>query len=83
MPVTGAIAVLANTWLGWHDEWSPEGMTYFYDHRDSDGESQSPFFNSLIASGVFGAGIWLAIKRQLRKYMTFEIAGVSHPHPVD
>ena len=85
--VVGAIAILANSWLGWHDEWSPEGLTYFYNHRDSDGDSQSPFFNSMIASGVFGAGVWLAIKRQLRKYMTFEIvdvpASIGRNHSVD
>jgi hypothetical protein len=74
--VVGAIAILFNTWLGWHDQWSPETLTLFYDQRDSDGDSQSPFFNSLIASGAFGAGVWLAIKRQLRKYMTFEIVDV-------
>jgi len=78
----GIVAVLAavafvliavNTLLGVHDQFSPEGQTYFYSHRDGDGDSQSPLFNSLAGSGVAGALVWAAMRRQLRKYMTFAL----------
>ena len=72
----GAVVIAFNTWVGWHDQWVPDAMTWFYDHRDSDGESESPLEKSLMASGVLGAAIWYAVKMQLRKYMTFEVFGV-------
>ena len=74
--VVGGVVVAFNTWLGVHDQFVPDGLTYFYDHRDSDGDAESPFFKSLVASGAFGAAIWFAIKKQLRKYMTLEIVGL-------
>ncbi|HEX6179506.1 MAG TPA: hypothetical protein VF057_14175 [Thermoanaerobaculia bacterium] len=72
----GSIVIAINSWIGWHDQFAPAPMTYFYDHRDSDGESESPLQKSLMASGALGAAIWLAIRKQLRKYMTFELHGV-------
>lgn len=67
------VIIAANTLLGIHDQLTPEGQTYFYSHRDSDGDSQSPLFNSLAGSGVAGALVWAAMRRQLRKYMTFAL----------
>jgi hypothetical protein len=63
-----------NTLLGLHDQLAPDGATYFYSHVDSDGDSQSPLFNSLATSGVTGGLLWLAIRAQLRRYMRFELA---------
>ena len=67
------VIIAVNTLLGVHDQFSPEGQTYVYSHRDSDGDSQSPLFNSLAGSGVAGALVWAAMRRQLRKYMTFKL----------
>lgn len=72
-----AVALLVagvNTLLGLHDQLAPEGATYFYSHVDSDGDSQSPLFNSLVFSGAAGGLLWLAIRAQLRRYMRFELA---------
>lgn len=68
------IVMGANTLLGIHDQLAPEAATYFYSHVDSDGDSQSPFFDSLALSGAAGAALWLAIRAQLRRYMRFELA---------
>jgi hypothetical protein len=72
----GSIVIAINSWIGWHDQFAPEATTYFYDHRDSDGESESPLQKSLVGSGALGAAIWFAIRKQLRKYMTFDLHGV-------
>jgi hypothetical protein len=72
----GAIVVGINTLVGIHDQFKPDHQTLFYDHRDSDGDSESPLQKSLVASGALGAALWLAIRRQLRKYMTFEICNL-------
>jgi hypothetical protein len=77
--VVGLLVVGLNTLLGLHDQLSPEGQTYFYSHRDSDGDSQSPLVGSLVLSGGAGGLVWLAIRRQLRRYMRFEI---RFPGPV-
>jgi hypothetical protein len=69
----GLLVVGANTLLGIHDQLAPEELTFFYSHVDSDGDSQSPFFDSLAMSGAAGAALWLAIRRQLRRYMRFEL----------
>lgn len=72
--LVGALVVALNTLLGAHDQLAPEGQTFFYSHRDSDGDSQSPFLNSLYLSGGTGALLWAGIRRQLRRYMRFELA---------
>ena len=72
----GSILIALNSWIGWHDQFAPEAMTYFYDHRDSDGDSESPLQKSLMTSGAVGAAIWFGIRKQLRKYMTFELRGL-------
>ena len=72
-----ALVIMAvNTLVGWHDQMAPDGQTYFYSHRDSDGDAQSPLVNSLMLSGGTGTAVWFAIRNQLRKYMKFELA---HP----
>jgi hypothetical protein len=76
LAIAGAVIIAVNSWVGIHDQFTPEPQVWFYDHRDSDGDSESPFFKSLMGSGTAGAAIWFAIRRQLKKYMTFELAGV-------
>lgn len=72
----GSVVIAVNSWVGWHDQFAPEPMVWFYDHRDSDGESEAPLQKSLLASGAIGAAIWVAIRAQLRKYMRFELHGL-------
>jgi hypothetical protein len=69
----GLVVIGANSVVGWHDQVSPETEVWVYDHHDSDGDSQSPLVNSLMASGALGTAVWLAMRKQLRKYMTFEL----------
>lgn len=71
LAVVGGIIILINTIVGAHDQMVPEHMTWVYSHVDTDGEAQSPLVASLTGSGVLGAGVWYAMRRQLRKYMTF------------
>jgi hypothetical protein len=76
LALLGALVIAINSWVGIHDQFAPEPMVWFYDHRDSDGDSELPLQKSLMASGALGAAIWLAMKKQLRKYMTLELHGV-------
>jgi len=69
----GGIVIIINSLVGIHDQFAPESMVWFYDHRDSDGDSELPLGKSLVGSGALGAAIWFAIKRQLRRYMTLEL----------
>lgn len=71
--ILGAIVLGINTWVGIHDQLSPDGLTYFYSHVDSDGDAQSPFFNSLALSGGAGAFLWMLIRAQLKLYMRFKL----------
>lgn len=72
-----ALIVLGfNSLVGVHDQISAEQDVWLYHHRDSDGDSESPFFTSLAVSGVAGGLLWLAIRRQLRTYMTLEICNL-------
>jgi hypothetical protein len=77
--IVGVVIITANTLVGVHDQFVPEYQTYVYSHRDSDGDAQSPLFNSLAGSGFLGFMVWMAIKRQLRKYMIFELKELSAP----
>lgn len=70
--IVGVPIVLGNLLLGTRDQFVPESRVWFYDHRDSDGESESPLMKALIGSGAAGAAIWAMILAQLRRYMTFE-----------
>lgn len=77
--IVGAIVLGINTWLGIHDQLSPEHLTYFYSHVDSDGDAQSPFLESLAVSGAAGALLWMAIRAQLRRYMRFKLRRKASP----
>jgi hypothetical protein len=72
LALVAAIFGVVNTTVGVHDQFSPEGRTYFYRHRDSDGDGQSPLVNSGALTGGAAVAIWIAMRRQLRKYMTFK-----------
>lgn len=69
--------MLINTYIGWHDQMSPEYATYFYSHTNSDGETSSPLFNSLATSGAAGFAIWVFIRSRLRRYMSFVLQKVT------
>lgn len=71
--ILGALVIGVNTWLGIHDQLSPDALTYVYSHVDSDGEAHSPFFDSLMTSGAVGALLWLGIRAQLKRYMRFHL----------
>lgn len=77
--VVGIPLVLANTVLGWSDQYADPGRTTFYDHRDSDGDSQSPLVNALLVSGGLGFALWVALRRQLRRYMQIEVLASRVP----
>jgi hypothetical protein len=68
----GLPVILFNAALGVRDQFVPESQIWFYDHSDSDGEGESPLMKALMGSGAAGVAIWLAIRRQLQKYMRFE-----------
>lgn len=72
----GGLLVLGNMALGVHDEFSSEAQALFYDHSGSDG-SESPLMKALMGSGALGAGVWFALRAQLRRYMRFALK----PHP--
>jgi hypothetical protein len=69
--VIGGILIVANFFIGWHDQMAPEQMTWVYSHHDSDGDSNSPLGDALMGCGAIGAAVWFAMRKQLRKYMTF------------
>lgn len=74
--VVGLVVIAVNTLIGLHDQAVPEMQTFLYSHYDSDGDSSSPLFKSLVASGSIASGsIWLMIKKQLRKCMKFDLKG--------
>lgn len=81
--VVGIPLVLANAVLGWHDQTAAPGATAFYDHEDSDGESQSPLVNALLMSGGIGFGLWLALRAQLRRYMELEVLASRVPKRIE
>ena len=62
-----------NAVVGIHDEFVPESQILWYDHRGSDG-SESPAMKSLAGSGLLGAGLWIAIRARLRRYMHIAFA---------
>lgn len=69
--VIGLPVVLGNALLGTRDQFVPESQVWFYDHSGDDG-SESPLMKALAGSGAAGLALWLAIRRQLQKYMRFE-----------
>ena len=72
----GAVVIAVNMTVGTHDQFVPEAQTYFYDHIDSDGDSESPLMKALMGSGALGTAIWFAIKAQLRRYMKFRLGSL-------
>ena len=71
LALAALVVITVNSIIGWHDQMVPQSQTYFYSQIDSDGDSSSPLMKSLGSSGAVGVAIWLAMRRQLRKYMTF------------
>lgn len=69
--IVGVPIVVGNALLGTRDQFVPESRVWFYDHSDSDGESESPLMKALMGSGAAGAAIWALVVAQLRRYMTF------------
>lgn len=67
----GIPVVCANAALGVRDQFVPDSQVWFYDHSGSDG-SESPLLKGMAGSGAVGFGLWMAIRRQLQRYMTFE-----------
>ncbi len=75
--IVGLVVIVVNMMIGIHDQFSPEYATYLYSQVDSDGESSSPIVKALVGCGSIGLAIWFAIKRQLRKYMTFRFKRIA------
>lgn len=67
----GLPLMLINAAVGARDQFVPESQVWFYDHTGDDG-SESPLLKALGGSGTLGMMLWLAIRAQLRKYMTFD-----------
>lgn len=76
LSVVAALIIAFNSLVGVHDQFVPESRAWFYDHHGGDGDTESPFFKSLVGSGVLGAAVWMAIRQQLKKYMSFDLAPV-------
>jgi hypothetical protein len=74
----GGPVILVNAAIGARDQFVPESQTWLYDHRDSDGESESPLVKALSGSGALGAAIWAAMRAQLRRYMRFSAQPPTH-----
>lgn len=81
MSVVGVFVIGVNMIVGAHDQAVPESSTWFYDHSGSKGKSESPFEKALWGSGALGAGLWMAIRAQLRRYLKLELKppGVVSP----
>jgi len=69
--IVGGILIVANFFVGLHDQMAPDHMVWLYDHYDNDGDSSSPLMKALTGCGTIGVGIWIGMRKQLRKYMTF------------
>jgi hypothetical protein len=74
----GVPVILLNAAVGARDQFVPESQVWFYDHSGDDG-SESPLMKALMGSGGVGMALWLAIRRQLQKYMRFEARLPSGP----
>ena len=70
----GGLVSLLNLVVGFHDQFVAESATWLYSRVNSDGESQSPLVAALAGSGGLGVVVWLLMRRQLRRYMTFRFA---------
>lgn len=67
------IFLTGNTAIGLHDQSVSESMTWVYSHYRSNGKRTSPFGNAMLLNASATAAAWLAIRRELRKYMTFRL----------
>jgi hypothetical protein len=67
----GLPVIVFNAVVGARDQFVPESQVWFYDHSGDDG-SESPLMKALMGSGGVGMALWLAIRRQLQKYMRFD-----------
>lgn len=73
--LVGLPVIAVNALVGVRDQFVPESQVWFYDHHGYDDgrrTSESPLMKALAGSGGVGMALWLAIRRQLQKYMTFE-----------
>lgn len=73
LAVIGGIIVVVNAIVGIHDQFVPDSMTWLYSHS-SNSDDAGPLEMALGGSGLLGAGIWYALKNQLRKYMKFHLS---------
>jgi hypothetical protein len=67
------IFLTGNTAIGIHDQSVSESMTWVYSHYRSNGKKTSPFGNAMLWNASATAAAWLAIRRELRKYMQFRL----------
>jgi hypothetical protein len=67
----GLPLIAINALVGARDQFVPESQVWFYDHTGDDG-GESPLMKALMGSGGVGVALWVAIRRQLQKYMRFE-----------
>lgn len=65
--------LVINTIIGVHDQYVSEAMTWLYSHRSSQGKSQSPLMAAMQWNGVAAAAAWYAMRRELRRYMSFRL----------
>ena len=69
--VIGGALIILNLIIGYHDQMAPEHMTWFYSHYESDGDKSSPLVKALTGCGAIATVVWLAMRKQLQKYMAF------------
>lgn len=69
--LVGGPVIAINALVGARDQFVAQERVWLYDHTGDDG-SESPLVKALAGSGAVGLALWLAIRRQLRKYMRFE-----------
>lgn len=67
----GGALIIFNLIIGYHDQMAPEHMTWLYSHYDSDGDKSSPIIKALTGCGTIAAIVWVAMIKQLQKYMAF------------
>jgi hypothetical protein len=75
--LAGGPVLLLNALVGARDQFVPDERVWLYDHTGDDG-SESPLMKALTGSGVLGVALWLAIRRQLQKYMRFQARWPLH-----
>jgi hypothetical protein len=71
--VLAGLFLCVNTIIGVHDQWVPDAMTWVYSQRNHKGESQSPIWNAMYYNIAAATAAWFAIRRELRRYMSFRL----------